>query len=407
MSAVVERALERLEILGQISDNPHYLVRSYLSPANRRAAGAMVDWMTSLDMEVGHLSDGTVRGIFPGSNPTAKPLLLGSHLDTVINAGQYDGALGLISALAAIESLQEKKIQLPFPVHVLGFSDEEGVRFQTTYLGSRSVIGELDLATRSREDAKGQTQAFVLATEGWHNGATEICYEPGTTRGYVELHIEQGRVLEEAHEPACVVSGIVGQSRVLVSLAGRADHAGTTPMDLRRDSLTAAAEAILAVEKLARQHDELVSTVGKIETLPGSANSIPQETNFTIDFRHPLDLERIRLLEELRVEVTQIANERDLSLNWQVLQEDDAVPCDSDLTNQLNEALFEVTGSRRELASGAGHDGVAISKVAPIAMIFVRCRDGLSHHPDEFVTSEDIKCGIDVLTRFLERFPHE
>jgi allantoate deiminase len=246
---------------------------------------------------------------------------------------------------------------------------------------------------------------LVLATEGWHNDATKIHYEPGSVRGYVELHIEQGRILEEFDEAACVVSGINGQSRLLVTLTGRADHAGTTPMELRRDSLTAAAEAILATEKLARDHPGLVATVGKIEVLPGSSNSIPQVTSFTLDFRHPVDAERVRLLKALEDSVRKTTAARGLELDWQLVQENDAVVCDAGLTGNLCDALERVTGSRRQLASGAGHDGVAISKVAPIGMIFVRCRAGLSHHPDEYATPADIGVGIRVLVEFLKSLP--
>ena len=405
MGRILSEAVERLDFLGQISDNPHYLVRTYLSPANRQAAGCLLGWMAELGMQTQHLSDGTVRGVLPGAEPEAKPLLLGSHLDTVINAGKYDGALGLIAALAALEELRDQGIQLPFPVHLLGFSDEEGVRFQATYLGSRSVVGQLDLETGARLDAAGQSQSLVLATEGWHNDATKIHYEPGSVRGYVELHIEQGRILEEFDEAACVVSGINGQSRLLVTLTGRADHAGTTPMELRRDSLTAAAEAILATEKLAREHPGLVATVGKIEVLPGSSNSIPQVTSFTLDFRHPVDAERVCLLKALEDSVRKTTAARGLELDWQLVQENNAVVCDAALTGNLCDALERVTGSRRQLASGAGHDGVAISKVAPIGMIFVRCRAGLSHHPDEYATPADIGVGIRVLVEFLKSLP--
>ena len=405
MGRVLDRALERLDFLGHISDNPDYLVRTYLSPANRQAAECLLGWMAELGMPTQHLSDGTVRGVLPGAEPEAKPLLLGSHLDTVINAGKYDGALGLIAALAALEELRDQGIELRFPVHLLGFSDEEGVRFQTTYLGSRSVVGPLDLETSARLDAAGHSQAFVLAAEGWHDDASDIHYERGSVRGYVELHIEQGRILEEFDEAACVVSGINGQSRLLVTLTGRADHAGTTPMELRRDSLTAAAEAILATEKLAREHPGLVATVGKIEVLPGSSNSIPQVTSFTLDFRHPVDAERVRLLNALEDSVRKTTGARGLELDWQLVQENDAVVCDAGLTGNLCDALERVTGSRRQLASGAGHDGVAISKVAPIGMIFVRCRAGLSHHPDEYATPADIGVGIRVLVEFLKSLP--
>jgi allantoate deiminase len=358
--------------------------------------------MKSLGMEVAHASDGTVRGILPGTNPDAPPLLLGSHIDTVIDAGKYDGALGIIAALAAIETLQQETSLLPYPLHLLAFSDEEGTRFQTTYLGSRSVTGPLDPKTLAARDAKGITIAAALEDEGWHDGAVGIRYKKGQCRGYVELHIEQGRVLEQAREAACVVTGIAGQSRLNVTLTGRTDHAGTTPMPMRRDALAGAAECILAAEALAISRPPLVVTVGKIQVHPGASNSIPQSAAFTIDLRHPENSARETALEDLHQSVTTIAAKRSLALDWQDVQDNPAIPCDPGLTRNLIESLSAVTGSTRAIASGAGHDGVAMSTLCPIAMLFVRCRKGLSHHPDEYASPEDIGTAIVVLTHFLK-----
>lgn len=396
----VQTAIERVGILGSISDDPGHLVRTFLSPASRRAAEAVLGWMENLGMETGHAPDGTIRGILPGTNPAAKPLLLGSHLDTVIDAGKYDGALGVIAALAALESLETP---LPFPVHVLGFSDEEGMRFHTTYLGSTSVTRPLDAVTLATRDATGRTMAEVIETEGWHEGAGTIHYEPGSTLGYVELHIEQGRVLESSGEPACAVSTISGQSRISITVTGRTDHAGTTPMDLRRDALAGAAECILAIESHARDHPPLVATVGCIRVHPGASNSVPQSATFTLDLRHPDNAAHREHLEVVARQCAGIADRRRLEIEWNLVQTDDSVPCDPTLTALLLDALEATTGSRRILPSGAGHDGVAISAVAPIAMLFIRCRDGLSHHPDEHASDEDIATGIRVLTRFLQR----
>lgn len=402
MPTPLQNALDRLDQLGLISDSPDYLVRTFLSPANRRAAERVLEWMKSLGMEVSHADDGTVRGILPGSDPGAKPLLLGSHIDTVIDAGKYDGPLGIISALTALETLRQENVVLPFPVHLLAFSDEEGTRFQTTYLGSRSITGPLDAATLATRDADGITIAAAFEDHGWHEGASTIRYARNECRGYVELHIEQGRVLEEAGEACCVVSSIAGQSRLTIKLTGRADHAGTTPMPLRRDSLTGAAECILAAETLAKSQPPLVITVGKIQIHPGASNSIPQSTIFTIDLRHSDNPARHQALEELRRKFTAITEKRSLGFHWQPVQDNDAIPCDPALTNQLLDSLAAITGSSRSLASGAGHDGVAISKICPIAMLFIRCRDGLSHHSDEYATPEDIGTGIEILTHFLK-----
>ena len=405
MSTPLHTAIARLDDLGSISDSPSYLVRTFLSSASLQAAGKILQWMVALGMEISHAPDGTVCGILAGSHPEAAPLLLGSHLDTVIDAGKYDGVLGIIAALAALETLHQEKITLPFPVHLLAFSDEEGIRFQTTYLGSRSIIAPLDPATLEAKDAAGITIAQAITDDGWNADATTIRYAPGECRGYIELHIEQGRVLEEENQPASVVSSIAGQSRLTVTLVGRADHAGTTPMPLRRDALTGAAQCILATESLARSRPPLVITVGKIHVHPGASNSIPQSATFTIDLRHPDDATRREALGLLHESFLQIAAERALELQWNLIQDNNATPCDAALTASLQESLAAVTGSRLTLASGAGHDGVVISSICPIAMLFVRCRDGLSHHPDEFASPADIGVGIEILTHFLKTHP--
>jgi allantoate deiminase len=405
MHSPLETAIARIDELGRISDSPDHLVRTFLSPANNQAAAKILSWMAALGMETAQAPDGTVRGILPGANPQAPPLLLGSHYDTVIDAGKYDGALGIIASLAALETLRRQKITLPYPVHLLAFSDEEGTRFQTTYLGSRSITAPLDAGTLAAKDSSGITVQQAIASESPAPHATPIRYAPGECRGYVEIHIEQGRVLEEVDEPACVVSSIAGQSRLTITLTGRADHAGTTPMPLRRDALTGAAACILAAETLAKSSPPLVITVGKIHIHPGASNSIPQSATFTIDLRHPDDSIRRASLETLHASFRQIATARQLQLDWQPIQDNNATPCDPLLTASLLESLTTITGSRLSLPSGAGHDGVVISKICPIAMLFIRCRDGLSHHPDEFATTDDIATGIRILSHFLKSLP--
>ena len=397
-------AISRLESLARLSDHPGHLIRSFLSPSSRQAADLLLSWIRDLGLQTSHAPDGTLRGILPGSNPSAPPLLLGSHYDTVIDAGKYDGPLGILSALAALESLAQQNITLPFPVHVLAFSDEEGTRFQTTYLGSRSILAQLDEKTLAATDANGITLASALASEGWHHNASLIHYPPHSTRGYVELHIEQGRVLEQLNQPASTVSAIAGQSRLAITLTGHADHAGTTPMPLRRDALTGAAECILSAESLARSHPPAVITVGKIAVHPGASNSIPQRADFTIDLRHPEDNERHALTTELQERFLSITDQRNLTLDWNLVQESPATPCDPTLTSHLLNSLQAITGHHTSLVSGAGHDGVALAPAMPIAMLFIRCRDGLSHHPDEYASPEDIDTGIQILTHFLKSF---
>lgn len=404
MENPIQRALERVEALGRISDHPDHLVRTFLSDASKSAARMILGWMNEAGLATQVAADGTVRGILAGEHSESPPLLIGSHHDTVIDAGKYDGALGIISAIAAVETLREEGIRLPFDVHVLGFSDEEGIRFHSTYLGSKSVAGLLDEDALAAVDYHGISVAETIQSEGLCEGVTPILYQPGRIRGYIELHIEQGRVLESENLAVCAVSGISGQARLVVTLTGRADHAGTTPMPLRRDALTGAAECILAAEKLARGNPPLVVTVGRIEVHPGASNSVPQSAKFTVDLRHPEDGSRKQFLGQLHDHLQSIATERGLDFNWSVAQDSDAVPCDPSLTGRLLDVLEAQTGTAICLASGAGHDAVVMSTLGPVAMIFVRCRDGLSHHPDEHASPEDIASGIKVLVGFLKSF---
>jgi len=433
---VLARLLARIEELGWVSETPDALTRTFLSTANLEAAGRVAAWMQEAGMTVSHDPGGTVRGVLeakpekeadPDSPPpdqpatltpklarpplsASRPLLLGSHLDTVIDAGKYDGALGVLIALAALEITGP----LEFPVHVLGFSDEEGVRFHATYLGSRACVGEFDDGMLALKDAKGVTLREALESgrrkaEGVLKDIplADFHYAPGEARGYVEVHIEQGRVLEVWNEPVCAVSAICGQSRLLITLNGQADHAGTTPMEIRKDALAGAAECILATERIAREHPELVATVGKLDLKPGASNAIPGEVRFTLDFRHPTDHERETQLAELLATFARIAEDRELEFVAERVQDTSAVSCDSLLTQRLLAAAKPFTGAPLILASGAGHDGVMMATAMPIAMLFVRCREGLSHHPDEFASPEDIAVALRVLVAFLERLSED
>jgi allantoate deiminase len=424
----LERLLGRIEELGAITDTPGSLTRTFLSPANLHAARKVMGWMEEAGMRAEHDRGGTVRGVLDGrwqmvdgrweiadASPSgsevrdppstiyhlpsaAPPLLLGSHLDTVIDAGKYDGALGVLIAIAALEITGP----LEFPVHVLGFSDEEGVRFHATYLGSRACVGKLDDSMLAIRDANGVSLGEALEREGWHEGATEFCYDEGSSRGYVEVHIEQGRVLDELKEAVCGVAAICGQSRLSITLMGQADHAGTTPMPLRHDALTGAAECILEVESLALCNEGLFATVGKLDLKPGASNAIPGEVKFTLDFRHPDDAARERLLDGLIQRFGVIARRRKLQLSWDLVQSNAAVPCSQALTESLLDSVEKEVHARFTLPSGAGHDAVMMASAMPAAMLFVRCRGGLSHHPDEHAGPRDIAVALKVLVDFLQ-----
>ena len=400
---VLMRTIARVEELGRISDSPDFLQRTFLSKANRAAAECVMGWMREIGIDVAHDKGGTVRGVLAGKNPDAKPVILGSHIDTVIDAGKYDGALGVISAIAAIEELVIRGVELPFPLHILGFSDEEGVRFQSTYLGSAGVVGGLDAGLLAARDGGGKTLESVLNEDGWHEKAVKFIYDKSSSSCYVELHIEQGRVLEDADEAVAVVSGIYGQARLRVVIEGLADHAGTTPMDLRRDALAGAAECVIRTETLARGAEDLVATVGMIAVEPGVSNAIPQVAQFTLDIRHPDDAVLNEAVAKLRNNFEDICERRELSLRWHPVQLSGAVACDSIIVSELLKSTRAVTGTERVMGSGAGHDGVMMSRAMPIGMIFLRCRAGLSHHPDEYAEADDIEAGIEVLVDFLTR----
>ena len=405
---VAVRAWQRLEELGKISDHPGQLARVFLSPANLAAARTTLGWMDRAGWQTSHDALGNVRGIHTSGRPDARPLLLGSHLDTVIDAGKYDGALGIVVAIAAMEWLAAENLTPSFPVHVLGFCDEEGVRFHATYLGSRACTGRLDDPTLDLLDASGRSLRQIIADEGWHENATTIQYEPGEATAYLEVHIEQGRMLEENGDALGVVPSICGQSRIAVTMIGKAEHAGTTPMQLRRDALAAAAACVLAIESHARERAPLVATVGRLGVLPGAGNVIPGRVEFTIDVRHPVDAMRDKAVEELRTACQRVAEDRNINIYFNILQSTPAVACGDPITRLLGEAIRQSgQAASMEIPSGAGHDAVMMSEVAPVGMLFVRCRDGLSHHPEESVTPEDVAAAIGATAAFLRLWEKE
>lgn len=401
---VVLKAWDRLHSLGAISDDAGRLTRSFLSPASRRAGLQILAWMEETGLSTAHDALGNLRGRHEGGG-SRPPLLIGSHYDTVVDAGKFDGPLGIISGIAAIELLASQGRSPEETVDLLAFADEEGVRFHATYLGSRACIGELDEALLGTRDARGITIAEAIAHEGWHEGASEILYPPGSASAYLELHIEQGRVLENASLALGVVPSICGQIRGRIELRGQAEHAGTTPMPLRRDALAGAAECLLAIEGIAKLHDPLVATVGKLEVWPGAGNSVPGECHFTLDLRHPSDAQLEDALKAIERACREIAGARRLEIVFEILQRGAAVQADESWIAALAAAVAEITGSPApRIPSGAGHDAVVMSAVAPMAMIFLRCRGGLSHHPDESITREDLALGIETLAKVIDRW---
>lgn len=396
-----QTVMERCDILATCSDDPHELTRPFASDAMRRAHERVETWMKEAGMAVSRDNVGNLRGRYEGKGSAT--VLLGSHLDSVRNAGRYDGPLGVMVAVAAVQRLFEAKKLLPFAIEVLAFADEEGLRFGSTYLGSRAVAGTFEPDDLERTDASGVSMATAI--EAFGGDPVRIDDDRrrgGELLGYCEVHIEQGPVLESLGLPVGVVSAIAGQNRSILIFKGEAGHAGTVPMDKRRDALTAAAEFVVAAEAAGLNRPGLVATVGRLEVHPGAANVIPGEVELSLDVRHPDDAARGDAVKRILGLARDISSRRRVELVARAVSENPAVPCAPRLVSLLSRAVSEAGHQAVQLASGAGHDAVAMAKLTDVGMLFVRCRGGVSHHPSESVKVEDVAVAIDVLNRFLE-----
>ena len=399
------RIMDRCDSLARHSEDAGKLTRVYLSNEHRAAAGEVITWMREAGMHAGLDAAGNVIGRYEGSEPASHALLLGSHLDTVRDAGRYDGMLGVVVAIECVQAFADVGRRFPFAIEIAGFGDEEGARFGTTLLGSRALAGTFDFDALNARDRNGTTLAQAMH-EFALDPANVIAAAKKKTDllAYVELHIEQGPVLESLGLPVGVVTAVNGFSRLRIILAGRAGHAGTVPMNLRRDALAAAAECLLAIERIAQSIPDLVATVGRIEAGPGAINVIPGDVTFTMDVRSPDNEVRTRTVTRMLDEIRAIATRREIRLDIERLQEQKVAACAEWLMRQLDDAVAAENHAIRRLPSGAGHDGMAMQSIADIAMLFVRCKDGISHNPAESITAEDALSGARVLARFIENF---
>jgi allantoate deiminase len=399
------RILERCEALARCSEQPDGLTRVYLSPEQRAASTLVLQWMTEAGMNARLDAIGNVVGRYEGDRAGLPCLLLGSHLDTVRDAGKYDGMLGVVTAIECVAALHEQQRRLPFAIEVIGFADEEGVRFNVTLLGSRAVAGSFDRANLERSDRDGLAMRDAMRGFGLEPEAIgTVARGREELLAYAELHIEQGPVLEQEGLPVGVVTAINGGSRLAIELTGMAGHAGTVPMHLRRDALAAAAECVLVVERVASSDREVVGTVGKIEAAPGAINVIPGRVRFSVDVRAPTDAQRERALGAIRNAIVDIAHRRKVALDIQPVWDAKTTPCASWLQEQIAAAVAGEGIVPRRLPSGAGHDGMAISAIADIGMLFVRCKGGISHNPAEAINEEDAGVAARVFLRFIENF---
>lgn len=397
--------MARLEALARHSERPDRLDRPYLSPAHAAALETLAGWMRAAGLSVRLDPLGTLIGRYEGTAPAAPALLLGSHLDTVSNGGRYDGPLGILAALACVERLAAAGERRPFAVEILAFGDEEGGRFARTLSGSLGIAGAFDPATLALCDAEGVSLAEALrAFGGDPERVAEAARDPASVLAYVELHIEQGPVLEAEGLPLGVVTAINGAERLALRVTGRAGHAGTVPMGLRRDALAAAAEMVLAAERLAAAEPELVATVGRLEVPAGAVNVIPGAVDFTLDLRAPCDAQRARAAAAIQDEWQAIATRRGVGLEARSLHRAPAVRCDPALVEALAAAVERQGLRAKRLPSGAGHDAMAVARLCPVGMLFLRCTGGVSHHPDEAITEEDAGLAVAALLDFIRHF---
>ena len=396
--------MARCNELATASDEPGRLTRGYGTPASRQAQLMTATWMEAAGMTVRRDAVGNLIGRYPGDNDSGQTLLLGSHLDSVRDAGRYDGPLGVLVGLTAVERLHARSERLPFAIDVLAFADEEGLRYGTAYLGSTAYTGAFDRQWLTATDAQCVTLAEAVRDfDGDPDALGTERRDGGDLLGWVEVHIEQGPSLEAHDLPVGIVTAIAGRTRIDVTLTGEPGHAGTVAMPLRRDALGAAAELVLAVESMGREVDGLVATIGQLTVEPGAANVIPGLARLTMDIRHSSDDVRQAACRDLAETANRIAAARQIEIDWAIVNDNVATPCDPRLTRELASAVNEVGYATHLLPSGAGHDAVTLSAITPVAMLFVRCAGGISHNPAESVTEADVAVAIRVLDTLLTR----
>ena len=396
-----DAVIGRCQKLASFSEDSTGTRRTFLSPPMRECHREISRWMEPLGAQVRIDAAGNFRGYYPASQAEAPRLLIGSHLDTVPNAGAYDGVLGVVIAIGLLEELRGRR--LPFAIEVVGFSEEEGVRFGTPFIGSRALVGRLDLQMLGIQDARGTSVQKAIEEFGLNPAEIPQAELAADAMGYLEFHIEQGPVLERMNLPLAAVDAIAGQSRLEFTFLGRANHAGTTPMNLRCDALAGAAEWIGAVERAAQQIPGLVATVGKIEAAPGATNVIAGETRTTLDVRHSADEARIGAVNELIYQAKEIGRRRGLAVRETVLLSQPAVAMNSFLIGEIEKAIVKSGCQSHRMASGAGHDAMIMAEKVPSAMIFLRTPGGISHDPAESVGRADVEKALDCGLHLLDQ----
>lgn len=395
--------MQRARELAQISEQSNGLTCSYLTPAHRQTAQKLAEWMKAAGLQTQIDAVGNVRGRFACGQPGAKNLLTGSHYDTVRDAGWYDGRLGILLPLAVLAACREQEIPLRFDVELIAFAEEEGVRFQSTFLGSRALVGQFDAELLDLQDASRTPLQAALQQTGTDWSAIEqLKLDPQQVAGFIEVHIEQGPVLLNRELPLGLVTAIAGSSRYWLHLQGEANHAGTTPMHMRADALAAAAEIVLAIERYCQGIPGLVGTVGQIEVEQGAMNVVAGACRLSMDIRSSHDAERLEAVRVMQSQVETICQRRGVQYRLQPVLEIAASPCTSPLRTTLGESICRTGLPLFEMVSGAGHDAMMMAHLTSTAMLFVRCgNNGISHNPLETMTLDDAELAAQVFMDFL------
>jgi allantoate deiminase len=395
--------LQRINELASISEVAGATTRTFGTEAFIKGRTLVANWMQQAGLQTHIDNIGNIRGKLLCSVPGAKTLVIASHIDTVFNAGKFDGPLGVLTGLAIIEQQIEHKKSLPFHIELIAFSDEEGCRFHTTFLGSKVVAGQFDNNLLDKKDATGNTLGDVIQAMGGNTSLLpQDAITAGSWLGYFEIHIEQGPVLYEKDIPVGIVTAIAGQKRIALTFKGEAGHAGTVPMHMRNDALCAASEFILEVERFAASHmQQVVATVGTLNIPNAASNVIPGEVTCTLDLRSPSQQVLNSCYAYLEQLGSAICQRRKITFNWQLVQESKPVNCDANTNRLLANAIRQAGYDVINLVSGAGHDAVAIAAVSPVTMLFVRCYKGISHNPLENVELKDLAAAVDVSTAFI------
>jgi allantoate deiminase len=392
--------------LARFTEDPPRVTRRFLTPQHKQAGEYLIELMRKAGMVAGFDALGNVVGRYEAEDQNAPVVMTGSHMDSVRNAGRYDGLFGILTAIACVRNLHDRDRKLPYTLEIVGFGDEEGVRFGAALIGSRAMAGTFDPAWLDQiDDDEVTMRQALIAFGGDPEGWRALDRRGGNVVAYVESHIEQGPVLLNESLPVGVVTAIAGTTRMRVRVTGLAGHAGTVPMGSRQDALTAASEMVLFVERHCETHDGLVGTVGKLTVLPGAINVIPQDVELTIDVRSSDDMLREEAVRAFDTSLREIARRRRVAVDIVPFYSANAAPCDASLQNAFAAAIMAHGIPLRRLPSGAGHDAMVFPAVCPIAMLFVRCgNNGISHHPDETMTAEDAEIATSVLLHFFEHF---